>query len=159
LKKAKLENGFYNVIDGERAYAGKTLSVINPATGTQQGTECFATARQPEQLSDLRATHKNRLLTVDPAIGLRMITLNPPRHPADVAAQYARTFGDALRHVARSAMLNFSEHMRIIKTKNECSIEFTGALLNGAAPALFLDTAFALLNEQPNIATPNHRRG
>jgi hypothetical protein len=35
LKKAKLENGFYNIIQGERAYAGKTLSVINPATGTQ----------------------------------------------------------------------------------------------------------------------------
>jgi hypothetical protein len=35
LKKAKLKNGFYNIIEGERAYAGKTLSVINPATGTQ----------------------------------------------------------------------------------------------------------------------------
>jgi hypothetical protein len=35
LKKAKLENGFYNVIDGERVSAGKTLSVVNPATGNQ----------------------------------------------------------------------------------------------------------------------------
>src|SRR5580704_6875112 len=35
LKKAKLENGFYNLIDGERASAGKTLSVVNPATGNQ----------------------------------------------------------------------------------------------------------------------------
>src|SRR5260221_12664776 len=33
LKKAKLENGFYNLIDGERVSAGKTLSVVNPATG------------------------------------------------------------------------------------------------------------------------------
>ena len=35
LKKAKLENGFYNLIDGERVSAGKTLSVVNPATGNQ----------------------------------------------------------------------------------------------------------------------------
>ncbi len=33
LKKAKLENGFYNIIDGERVSAGKALSVVNPATG------------------------------------------------------------------------------------------------------------------------------
>jgi delta 1-pyrroline-5-carboxylate dehydrogenase len=33
LEKAKLENGFYNLIDGERVSAGKTLSVVNPATG------------------------------------------------------------------------------------------------------------------------------
>jgi hypothetical protein len=35
LKKAKLEVGFYNIIDGERASASKTLSVVNPATGKQ----------------------------------------------------------------------------------------------------------------------------
>jgi hypothetical protein len=35
LKKAKLETGFYNLIDGERVSAGKTLSVVNPATGNQ----------------------------------------------------------------------------------------------------------------------------
>ncbi len=34
-KKAKLENGFYNIIDGEQVSAGKRLSVINPATGMQ----------------------------------------------------------------------------------------------------------------------------
>jgi len=35
LRKARLEDGFYNIIDGERLSAGKTLSVINPATGKQ----------------------------------------------------------------------------------------------------------------------------
>jgi delta 1-pyrroline-5-carboxylate dehydrogenase len=35
LKKAKLENGFYNIIDGKRVSAGKTLSVVDPATGKQ----------------------------------------------------------------------------------------------------------------------------
>src|ERR1700756_2043435 len=35
LKRPKLENGFYNLIDGERVSAGKTLSVVNPATGSQ----------------------------------------------------------------------------------------------------------------------------
>src|SRR5246127_5252520 len=33
LKKAKLENGFYNLIDGEKVSTGKTLSVVNPSTG------------------------------------------------------------------------------------------------------------------------------
>jgi len=32
-QQAKLENSFYNIIDGARVSAGKTLSVINPATG------------------------------------------------------------------------------------------------------------------------------
>jgi hypothetical protein len=35
LKKAKLETGFYSLIDGERVSAGKTLSVVNLATGNQ----------------------------------------------------------------------------------------------------------------------------
>src|SRR5258708_36414363 len=35
LKKAKLENGFYNIIDGKRVSAGKTLSAVNPATAKQ----------------------------------------------------------------------------------------------------------------------------
>jgi acyl-CoA reductase-like NAD-dependent aldehyde dehydrogenase len=35
LKKAKLENGFYNVIDGEKVSTSKGLAVFNPATGKQ----------------------------------------------------------------------------------------------------------------------------
>jgi len=35
LNKAKLENGFYNIIDGEKVAASKRLSVINPVTGKQ----------------------------------------------------------------------------------------------------------------------------
>ena len=35
LKKAKLENGFYNIIDGEKVAARKRLPVISPATGKQ----------------------------------------------------------------------------------------------------------------------------
>src|SRR5262249_1923607 len=56
-------------------------------------------------------------------------------HPPNIAAQHARTFGDALIDLARSTILSFSEETRIVKTKNE----FTGAMLNEAAPALFLD--------------------
>jgi hypothetical protein len=65
----------------------------------------------------------------DPAIGLRMATLKL-HHPPNMAAQHARTFGDALLDLARSSILSFSEEMRIVKTTNECSIEFTGAMLN-----------------------------
>ena len=35
FKKAKLQNGFYNIIDGEKVSTGNTLSVLNPATGKQ----------------------------------------------------------------------------------------------------------------------------
>src|SRR5580704_6200375 len=35
LTKAKLENGFYSIINGERIPAGKTFSLVNPATGEQ----------------------------------------------------------------------------------------------------------------------------
>ena len=40
LQQAKRENRFYNIIDGARVSAGKTLSVINPATG-QHLVHCF----------------------------------------------------------------------------------------------------------------------
>jgi acyl-CoA reductase-like NAD-dependent aldehyde dehydrogenase len=33
VKKAKLENGFYNIIDGEKVSGSKRLSVVNHATG------------------------------------------------------------------------------------------------------------------------------
>jgi acyl-CoA reductase-like NAD-dependent aldehyde dehydrogenase len=35
LKKAKLENGFYNIVDGEKVAASKRLSIINPVTGKE----------------------------------------------------------------------------------------------------------------------------
>jgi AraC-like DNA-binding protein len=109
----------------------------------------------PEQF--FRLWHTFGQVSDDPAIGLRIGTLNP-RHPANIAAQHARTFKDALPHLARSTARYFSEHMRIVKTKNECSIEFTGVLLNEAAPALFLDTAFALTLEtaRRGIQQPLH---
>jgi AraC-like DNA-binding protein len=96
-----------------------------------------------EQL--FRLWHTLGEISNDPATGLRMATLNPPGHPSNIAAYHARTFGDALPHLARSTARYFSEHMRIVKTKKECSIGFTGALLNEGAPALFLDLAFALV--------------
>ena len=38
LKKAKFENRFYNIVDGEKVSTSKRLSVINPATGKQTAT-------------------------------------------------------------------------------------------------------------------------
>ena len=35
FKKVKFENGFYNIIDGEKVSNSKRPSVINPATGKQ----------------------------------------------------------------------------------------------------------------------------
>jgi hypothetical protein len=100
----------------------------------------------PDQF--FRLCHTLEKVSEDPAIGLRLSTLNPPCHFPNIAARHARTFGDALPQLVRySTALCFSEHIEIVKTKNECSIEFTGALLNEAAPAVFLDLAFALVHE------------
>ena len=106
---------------------------------------------------NFRLWHTLREISDDPAIGLRMATLNV-RHPPNMAAQHARTFGDALFDLARSTILSFSEETRIVKTKNECSIEFTGAMLNEGAPALFLDTAFALMLETGRRGTQQRLR-
>jgi hypothetical protein len=38
LKSAKIEDGFYNIIGGQRSGAGRKLSVINPATGKELAT-------------------------------------------------------------------------------------------------------------------------
>src|SRR4051812_39002832 len=38
LKKAKLDRGFYNLIDGERSSLGGTLPVIDPSTGETLAT-------------------------------------------------------------------------------------------------------------------------
>jgi AraC-like DNA-binding protein len=95
---------------------------------------------------NFRLWHTLGEISDDPAIGLRMATLDV-HHPPNMAAQHARTFGDALLDLARSRILSFSEETRIMKTKNECTIEFTGAMLNEGAPVLFLDAAFALMLE------------
>jgi len=109
----------------------------------------------PEQF--YRLWHTLGEVSDDPAIGLRIGALRP-WHPANIAAQHARTFGDALPHLARSSILNFFEHLRIVKTKDECSIEFTGAMLSEAVPVLFLDAAFALTLEtaRRGIQQPLH---
>ena len=59
----------------------------------------------PEQF--FRLWHTLGEVSDDPTIGLRIGALNP-RHPATIAAQRARAFRDALPHLARSAILNFS---------------------------------------------------
>ena len=38
LKSAKIEDGFYNIIGGQRLAAARKLSVINPATGKELAT-------------------------------------------------------------------------------------------------------------------------
>jgi len=95
-----------------------------------------------EQL--FRLWHTLGELSDDPTVGLKLATLNPWSHPANIAAQHARTFGDGLRHLVRyCTILCWFDHMRIVKSENECIIEFTGPLLNGAAPTILPEHAFA----------------
>jgi hypothetical protein len=72
LKKAKLENGFYNIIDGERVSASNRLSVINPATGKHLATvsdvdrallnEAISAARNFELAYELRGRFVERVM-------------------------------------------------------------------------------------------------
>jgi hypothetical protein len=72
LKKAKLENGFYNIIDGERVSASKRLSVINLATGKHLATvpdvdrallnEAISAARNFELAYELRGRFVERVM-------------------------------------------------------------------------------------------------
>src|SRR5258708_6600282 len=57
----------------------------------------------PEQF--FRLWHTLGQVSDDPLIGLRMATVNPPCHLANIAARHARTFGDALPHLVRFAAL------------------------------------------------------
>jgi Arabinose-binding domain of AraC transcription regulator, N-term len=75
---------------------------------------CSSGHRMISSEQHFRLWHTLGEVSDDPAIGLRMNPLNPPHHPADIAAQHARTFGDALGYLARSAMLNSSEPVRIV---------------------------------------------
>jgi acyl-CoA reductase-like NAD-dependent aldehyde dehydrogenase len=55
LKKAKLENGFYNVIDGEKVSTSKRLAVFNPATGKQlAAVPCVHRALLNKAIGDAR---------------------------------------------------------------------------------------------------------
>jgi Aldehyde dehydrogenase family len=38
LKSAKIEDGFYNIIGGQKSAAARKLSVVNPATGKELAT-------------------------------------------------------------------------------------------------------------------------
>ena len=127
----------------------KAVDVDPPVLFRKSGlspTLCSSGDGMISTAQNFRLWHTLAELSDDPAIGLRMATLNL-HHPPNMAARHARTFGDALLNLARARILSFSEETRLVKTKHECNIEFTGAMLNEAAPALFLDTAFAHMLE------------
>ena len=95
-----------------------------------------------EQL--FRLWHALGEVSDDPTVGLKLAKVIPGNNLANVAALHARTFGDSLRHLVRySTILCWFEHIRIFETKNECSIQFPGPLVNGAAPTILPEHAFA----------------
>jgi AraC-like DNA-binding protein len=81
----------------------------------------------------------------DPGIGLKIPGWIPLEqyHPANVAAQHARTFRDGLQRFARYKILCCREEMRITENKGEVRIELEWLLADEPPPALLLDAAFA----------------
>jgi len=67
-----------------------------------------------------------RDLTPDPAIGLKMG--EEPRfelyHPTTVAAVCSQSFRDALQRIARFKQLTCPQHLRVLTTGDEASVEF-----------------------------------
>jgi hypothetical protein len=51
LRKTEADDGFYNVIDGEKVSSSKRLSVVNPATG------------QPAALPDVHRASLNKAIS------------------------------------------------------------------------------------------------
>ena len=74
---------------------------------------------------NFRLWHTLREISDDPAIGLRMATLNL-HHPPNMAAQHARTFGDALLDLARSRILSFPRKRELSKLRTSAVSSLLG---------------------------------
>src|ERR1700737_3621230 len=62
----------------------------------------------------------------DPAIGLKLGSEDRPEHYSQIAiaALYSRSFGDALKRIARDKRLTSPQEIRIAERGKECAVEF-----------------------------------
>jgi AraC-like DNA-binding protein len=80
-------------------------------------------------------------LTPDPGIGLKLS--GEPRfqlfNPASIAAVCSRTFGDALQRIARYKQLSCPQEVRLLKTRDEVSVEMLFIHAEEVLPDVLVD--------------------
>ena len=85
-----------------------------------------------------------REISDDPGIGLKLGSEERPERysPVAIAALYSRSFGDALKRIARYKRLVSPQEIRIIEGK-ECAVEFVWLLAETTEAPTWIDMCFA----------------
>jgi AraC-like DNA-binding protein len=81
----------------------------------------------------------------DPGIGLKLGSEDRPEHysPIAIAALYSRSFGDALKRIARYKRLTSPQEIRIAERGKECAVEFVWLLAETTEAPTWVDLCFA----------------
>lgn len=81
----------------------------------------------------------------DPGIGLKLGSEERPEHysPIAIAALYSRSFGDALKRIARFKRLTSPQEIRIVESARESAVEFVWLLAETTEAPVWIDMCFA----------------
>jgi len=84
-------------------------------------------------------------ISADPGIGLKLGSEERPERysPIAIAALYSRSFGDALKRIARYKRLVSPQEIRIIEVGKECAVEFVWLLAESTEAPTWIDMCFA----------------
>ncbi len=84
-------------------------------------------------------------ISADAGIGLKLGSEDRPEHysPIAIAALYSRSFGDALKRIARYKRLVSPQELRIIEGSKECAVEFVWLLAETTEAPTWIDMCFA----------------
>jgi len=86
-----------------------------------------------------------REISDDPGIGLKLGSEERPEryNPVAIAALYSRSFGDALKRIARYKRLVSPQEIRITERGKECAVEFVWLLAETTEAPTWIDMCFA----------------
>ena len=86
-----------------------------------------------------------REISVDAGIGLKLGSEDRPERysPVAIAALYSRSFGDALKRIARYKRLVSPQEIRVTEGATECSVEFVWLLAEATEAPTWIDICFA----------------
>jgi AraC-like DNA-binding protein len=85
-----------------------------------------------------------REISADAGIGLKLGSEDRPEHynPIAIAALYSRSFGDALKRIARYKRLVSPQEIRISEGRKECAVEFVWLLAESTEAPTWIDMCF-----------------
>jgi len=84
-------------------------------------------------------------ISADPGIGLKLGSEDRPEryNPVAIAALYSRSFGDALKRIARYKRLVSPQEIRITEGRKECTVEFVWLRAETTEAPTWIDMCFA----------------